>query len=82
MSSESHGPSPFSPEPLDEWHLPINQTGWHLALTLSGLLKIRPNQHAPTGSARLYPGMLHAWRWFDRDGNLRPEFEGLPVCEG
>ena len=40
---------------LTEWHLPLNQTGWHLALTASGLVKLRPHQPAPAGSARLYP---------------------------
>ena len=53
---------------LTEWHLPLNQTGWHLALTASGLVKLRPHQPAPAGSARLYPGMLQAWKWFLLDG--------------
>jgi hypothetical protein len=65
-----------------EWHLPINQTGWHLALTSTGLVKLRPKTPVPEGSVRLYPGMLNAWRWFTKDGALRPEFEGRPVYEG
>ena len=64
---------------LTEWHLPLNQTGWHLALTASGLVKLRPHQPAPAESARLYPGMLQAWKWFLLDGSLRPEFDNLPV---
>jgi hypothetical protein len=64
---------------LKEWHLPLNQTGWHLALTESGLFKLRPNQPAPTCRARFYPGMLQSWKWFLPDGSLRPEFDNLPV---
>ena len=69
-------------EDPQQWHLPINQTGWHLALTSTGLLKIRPHTPVPEGAARLYPGMLNAWRWFTEDGGLRPEFEDRAVYEG
>jgi hypothetical protein len=63
----------------NEWHLSMNQTGWHLALTTDGLVKLRPHQSAPHDSARLYPGMLGAWKWFTQDGSLRPEYQDLPV---
>ena len=66
---------------LTEWHLPLNQTGWHLALTASGLVKLRPHQPAPADSARLYPGMLGAWKWFTKEGQLRPEYQELPVYQ-
>ena len=42
----------------DEWHLAINQTGWHLALTCQGAFKLRPWQVTPRDSARVYPGMI------------------------
>ena len=65
-----------------EWRLAINTTGWHLALTSTGLFRLRPHTPVPEGAARLYPGMLNAWRWFLKDGRLRPEFVGLAVFEG
>lgn len=79
MNPESPKPGPVIPEVLDIWHLPINQAGWHLALTDSGLFRVRSSDPVPEGAVRLYPGMLHAWRWFERDGELRPEFEGRPM---
>jgi hypothetical protein len=44
-----------------------------------GLVKLQPQQSAPHDSARLYPGMLGAWKWFTQDGRLRPEYQDLPV---
>lgn len=64
------------------WHLPINQAGWHLALGLQGLFRVRPDHIIPADSIRLYPGRLDAWRWFNPDGSLRPEFRDLPVHGG
>jgi hypothetical protein len=63
----------------DEWHLAINQTGWHLALTCQGAFKLRPWQVTPRDSARVYPGMIGAWRYFTQDGRLRDKFAGLPA---
>jgi hypothetical protein len=57
----------------------MNQTGWHLALTTNGLVKLRPHQSAPHDSVKLYPGMLGAWQWLVQDGRLRPEYQDLPV---
>lgn len=65
-----------------EWHLPINQGAWHLAVTPDGLLKIRPYQGLPASSARLYPGKLHAWVYFRVDGPLRPEYSDIQIYRG
>lgn len=62
-----------------EWHLTINQSDWHLALGPQGLFLVRPDHNLPADSVRLYPGRLGAWRWFNPDGSLRPEFRDLPV---
>jgi len=63
----------------EEWHLPINQAGWHLSLGPHGLFRVRPDHILSADSVRLYPGRFGAWRWFNPDGSLRPEFGDLPV---
>jgi hypothetical protein len=63
----------------NEWHLFMNQTGWHLALTPTGLVQLQSPQPAPHDRARLYPGMLGSWQWLVQEGRLRPEYQDLPV---
>lgn len=65
-----------------EWNLPINQSGWHLALGPGGLCRVRPHHTIPADCVRLYPGRLDGWRWFNPDGSLRPEYHDLPVYGG
>jgi len=79
MNQKPPRPDVATPDAIEVWHLPINQIGYHLALTEAGLFRIHPTDPVPEGAVRLYPGMLHAWRWFERDGGLRPEFAGRPV---